>query len=50
VTNHRFRLNGVDHWVNFTEAGTQWGCTTKVRTRQPQSTLYTKRLLLLLLL
>lgn len=33
VTNHRFRVNGVDHWVNFTEAGTQWGCTYQVRTQ-----------------
>ncbi|CAL5224693.1 g7419 [Coccomyxa viridis] len=30
VTNHRFRVNGRDHWVNFTAAGTKWGCTYQV--------------------
>ncbi|BDA49567.1 hypothetical protein COCOBI_14-1860 [Coccomyxa sp. Obi] len=30
VTNHRFSINGKEHWVNFTQAGTAWGCTTKV--------------------
>lgn len=31
VTNHRFSINGREHWVNFTQAGTAWGCTTKVK-------------------
>lgn len=30
VTSHRFRVNGRDHWVNFTAAGTKWGCTYQV--------------------
>ena len=30
MTNHCFRVNGVEHWVNFTRAGTLWGCTKKV--------------------
>ena len=32
VTNHRFRVNGQDHWINFTGAGTKWGCTYLVST------------------
>ena len=30
VTSHCFRVNGVEHWVNFTQAGTPWGCTKTV--------------------
>ena len=30
VTSHRFRVNGEDRWVNFTAAGTKWGCTYQV--------------------
>ncbi|KAK9816886.1 hypothetical protein WJX72_006713 [[Myrmecia] bisecta] len=30
-TSHHFIINGVEHFVNYTEAGTLLGCTEKVR-------------------
>ena len=30
MTSHCFRVNGAEHWVNFTRAGTPWGCTKTV--------------------
>ena len=30
VTSHCFKVNGAKHWVNFTQAGTPWGCTKTV--------------------
>eukprot|EP00884_Botryococcus_braunii_P002885 jgi/Botrbrau1/12598/Bobra.0169s0126.1 len=30
-TSHHFVINGKEHFVNYTEAGTNWGCADKVR-------------------
>lgn len=29
-TSHHFIINGKEHYVNYTEAGTNWGCADKV--------------------
>ena len=30
ITSHHFIVNGVEHVLNFTEAGKPWGCADKV--------------------
>ena len=35
ITSHHFMVNGIEHVLNFTEAGKPWGCADKVSCMSP---------------